>query len=328
MSIQESPAGDFVTLRCRYCGRNNRVLAARQASARCGGCKRPFDATRGTPQETGERRRLKGLSSLDYEHPIDRKALVALQNTRGLDLAVRKFNEYGLDRLMKVECVGSNLRVNRTNFPEIHATFREACRILDVAQPPMLYVEYADAINAFTAGVEQPLVCLSTAAVDGLTTEELLFLMGHELGHIKSSHVLYHQMARVLPYIGDAIGMVTINFGKLLTLGLESALLYWHRMSEYTADRAGLLCCQEVGPAITTLIKTAGLPQKHYEAIDIDDFLLQAREFEGDQQDVWGLIARTLSLRGKQHPWTVVRAAELTKWIDAGDYGKIVDRYG
>ena len=57
----------------------------------------------------------------------------------------------------------------------------------------------------FTAGVERPLILLYSGAVELLSTEELLFVIAHELGHVKSGHVLYYQIAEFLPLIDDAI---------------------------------------------------------------------------------------------------------------------------
>lgn len=64
--------------------------------------------------------------------------------------------------------------------------------------------------NAFAAGVEDPIIVINSGAIDLLTYEELLFIIGHEVGHIKSQHVLYSQMAQILPILGDIIGSATL----------------------------------------------------------------------------------------------------------------------
>jgi Zn-dependent protease with chaperone function len=100
-------------------------------------------------------------------------------------------------------------------------------------------------INAFTVGSENPIVVLNTKTVECLTEAELRFILGHEVGHIKSQHSLYHWIARfILPYIGDTLGKATFGIGKIFTAPLQLALLSWSRKSELTADRAGLLACQ------------------------------------------------------------------------------------
>src|SRR5262245_44725924 len=100
-----------------------------------------------------ERRKLPGLRPQAYEHPLDARTLNALQNTRGLDTLVRKCNEWGLERLLRVQLTGSHLRVNADTFPGIFDQVRAACDILDLPKVPDVYIASGGDINAFTAGV-------------------------------------------------------------------------------------------------------------------------------------------------------------------------------
>jgi Zn-dependent protease with chaperone function len=120
---------------------------------------------------------------------------------------------------------------------------------------------------------------LNAGLIDSMTPEELRFVVGHELGHIKSGHVLYYQIAMLLPVLAEVVGAATFGVGSLLSFPLEVALVRWQRMSELTADRAGLLACQDVDAATTALIKLAGLPLKFFDKVNTEDFLAQAREF-------------------------------------------------
>ncbi|MGH8727332.1 MAG: M48 family metalloprotease [Burkholderiales bacterium] len=272
-----------------------------------------------------ERRKLTGLRPQTYEHPLDTKALDALEGTPGLETLVRKCNEWGFERLLRVQLTGSNLRVTADNFPEIHAHLKSAAEILDLPHLPEIYIASGGDINAFTAGVEKTIVVLTSAAVDQLTDDELFFVIAHELGHIKSGHVLYYQMAEFIPVLGDIIGGLTLGIGGVVSTGLQVALLNWKRMSEFTADRAGLLATQDVNAAVSTMMKLAGLPQKSYGAINNEDFLAQAREFEGLDTDKLSWLAKGLSVMGQEHPWTVMRASEFLKWTDGGGYERVLN---
>lgn len=160
--------------------------------------------------------------------------------------------------------------------------------------------------------------------IDALTEEELRFVVGHELGHIKSGHVLYYQVAMLLPVIAEVVGVATLGIGSLLSFPLEVALIRWQRMSELTADRAGLLACQDVNAATMAMIKLAGLPLKFVDRVNTEDFLAQAREFESFDSDKLDWIAKILSGMGQTHPWTVMRASELLHWIDSTAYEKLL----
>tara|TARA_Y100000389_G_C17427162_1_gene500262 strand:- start:149 stop:1423 length:1275 start_codon:yes stop_codon:yes gene_type:complete len=266
-----------------------------------------------------------GLSYEEYQHSFDKKALEALQRTPGLETVVRKFNQYGLEKILKVNYTGSYIKVDKDNFPEVHRALLHVCEVLDQPQIPDLYI-MTDFINGFTIGVEKPMIVISSGSVGLLSYDELLFLLAHEVGHIKSQHVLYYQMAQVVPMMGDLLSSVTLGLGGLFSTGIQVALLNWQRKAEFTADRAGLLACQNVEAATTVMMKLAGAPPRFYGSLKAEDFKRQAKEFEGFDEDNLDKVAKTLSVMLSTHPWTVMRGSELYKWVEAGHYDNILNR--
>jgi Zn-dependent protease with chaperone function len=97
-------------------------------------------------------------------------------------------------------------------------------------------------------------------------------------------------------------------------------------MSEFSADRAGLLACQNPEAAIDTVIKMAGVPQKYFSSVSHEAFLEQAKEFEYLLSGAESVI-KNISVLDNTHPWTVLRAAELIKWIESGEYERILNRF-
>ena len=271
-----------------------------------------------------QRVQLSGLKPQSYEHPLDKRALDALQTTGGLETLVRKVNEWGLERMLTIQLTGSHLQVTEDSFPALFALARAAAATLDLPRLPRLYVAEVGTINAFTAGTSDPVIVVSSEAVELLEPDEMLFLLGHEMGHIKSGHVLYYQIAEYVPVIGSLIGGVTLGLGELAGAGLQIALLNWKRMSEFTADRAGLLACQDPTPALRLMMKIAGLPRSHYETANTEDFIAQARAFEALDADALNWIARRLAAMGESHPWAVLRAKQLLAWMDTGDYESVL----
>lgn len=261
---------------------------------------------------------LTGLRSSDYEHPFDRRALNALEGTPGFEYLMKKFWEYGIETMLTVQCTGSNLQVTKANFPKLYEVFEHACSTLDLPLKPRLYFQLAADINAYATGVENPIVVLSSETVDRMTDEELLFIIGHELGHIKSNHVLYQNMGQVIPILGSYVGQVTFGVGNMISLGLTLALQNWRRMAEFTADRAGLLACQSYESAASAMVKLAGLPLKHYDKNITADFMQQAKDFEELDYENLSKVAKVMATLTATHPWTVQRAAELHRFHNDG----------
>ena len=262
---------------------------------------------------------LKGLNHSEYEHPFDQKALNALTHTPGLETLGNFITKNTIEKINTDQYTGSNLKVTKENYPKIYEYLEYACLILDMETIPDLYIQWGYGINAFTVGSENPIIVLNSGLIDLCDDDEIMFIIGHECGHIKSNHMLYHMMAQVINIVIDSI-----PGGNLIAAPLQYALYYWNRMSEFTADRAGLLCCQNKEAAVRAFMKMAGMPIKEFEYMNYDSFIKQASEFKLLDYDSLNKVIKFISIADASHPWTVMRAAELLNWINAGEYSKYV----
>lgn len=278
--------------------------------------------------ENMERKKLLLLNPIEYEHNFDKRALKTLEGTPGLEKLVKKAHKHGIERKIRLSYTGSNIKVTPNNFPDIYDIFEEACANIFLRDLPELYMQWDYNVNAFAVGSQKPIIILNSGAVDLLSNDELLYLIGHEAGHVKSGHMLYHDMATVLPFLGDILGSVTLGIGSLVSSGVELALLYWRRMSELTADRAGLLACQDKNVAFSTLMKMGGVPQTYFDKMKPDDFVKQAEDFKDFNFSSMDKIGKTILISMSTHPWTVLRTSELIKWLSTGQYDEIIEKHG
>ncbi len=271
-----------------------------------------------------DKKKLSNLLSSEYEHPTDRKYLDNLNTNKAFEKIVKLFFEYGLERILTVQYTGSNIKVTEKNIPYLYNAVKTVCETLDVDIPPV-YVS-SGPLNACTIGANEPIVVISNACLSLLSYDELLFIIGHEIGHIKSQHVMYHTIGNILPYIAQMIGNVTLGIGEIALKGVVLLLYNWYRMSEYTADRAGLLACQNIDAAVSVMAKLSGFPPSCYDDLDNSDFLDQAVDFENIVDNgIYEKLVKLLSELKKSHPWTVLRAKELRSWYDVGEYDKIMN---
>lgn len=265
------------------------------------------------------RKPLYGLDHSEYEHPFDKQALVALEATPGLSAVGKFITKYTIEKLYTVQFTGSSLKVNSQNYPEIFEYLQYACHILDLPRLPELYVQWGYDINACTIGSENPIIVLNSGLFDLCDEDEKLFIIGHECGHIKSNHMLYHMMAQLINTIIDAV-----PGGNIFTSPLQFALYYWSRMSEFTADRAGLLCCQNMKAVARAFIKMSGLPISQYKHIDPKTFIEQAREFQQMDYESLNKVAKFITILQADHPWTVMRTSQLIDWVNTGEVKRIM----
>lgn len=265
------------------------------------------------------KKNLTGLEHSNYEHPFDRKALNTLEHTPGLKLVGDFINRHVYERIYTIEYTGSNLKMTKESYPKVYEYLEYACKILDIKQIPDLYSQWSYNINAFTVGSEHPIIVLNSGVLDLCDDDEIMFIIGHECGHIKSNHMLYHMMAQIINGIIDQI-----PFGNIAAAPLQFALYYWDRMSEFTADRAGLLCCQNKDAAIRSFMKMSGMPQSQFCNMNTDAFIRQAADFKELDYEALNRAVKFISIMDESHPWSVMRAAELLKWMKEGEYDKII----
>lgn len=271
-------------------------------------------------------RRIKDLDASEFQHPSDVAATEALKKVPGLDRAIAKIMEYGLERLYYLDNVASNVRVTDKMFGRMHRHLTWGCQILELDEPE-LYVTVDPVPNAWTYGHTNPFIVLTSGLVDMLDEEEQFFVIAHELGHIKAGHVLYTLVAKNIAALVALLGQATLGIGSLLGQGLVFALLEWYRKAELTADRAGLLCVQDLDPAIRTFMKMSGGAKSLYADMDRDEFLRQIREYEDADRSDLNKAYKLLLTIGRSHPYSILRAKELDLF-HLGGYRDILGQRG
>ncbi|MBF2066877.1 MAG: M48 family metallopeptidase [Calothrix sp. C42_A2020_038] len=271
-----------------------------------------------------DRKKFPSLKTEVYQHPFDRKALASLERTPVLPTLLKKVNEYGIDKLLLLQIIGGDFKVTSRNFPVLYNALVETCSILDITVPELYLFRGTGHIEARTVGVEKPVIGVNLETMEWLSPNELMFIFGYEVARIKGKYLAYQQIANVMPALKNIIGATTFGMGGLAANGLEIALYNWMIMSRFSADRAGLLACQDIDVAITTLMKIGGLPAEYLNEDTINDFVTQARAFELDKLDNLSKIAKTFSFMEHHFPWTVMRASELLKWAESGTYQNLL----
>jgi Zn-dependent protease with chaperone function len=308
-------------VRCRYCGQRNAVKADyKNNSANCGRCKLPLS--------NAHHKKFADLSKHEYIHPADSKALAALKAIPGIDSALKRLLTVTGESAIRVMFMASAVKVSPKQCPDLHAKLQIACTTLGVEMPD-LYIQQNPLVNAFTGGVEKPVIVLHSALIERLNDEETLAVIAHEVGHIHAEHVLYLTAARLMEALANLSvarlipGSEIIKF--IVSAGISSALLAWARRAELSCDRAALLVVQDPHVIGRTMMKLAG--GTFASKIDYEEFLEQGREFQKNYDEkgldkFWADIINA----GLSHPFPIWRVSQIIQWVDDGQYQELMKK--
>jgi Zn-dependent protease with chaperone function len=273
-----------------------------------------------TTTPTRSRATLTGISSRAWEHPADRGALVALRKLKGFDTVLKAINSLFNERASRLLFLGSMVRADDRQFAGLSRLLAEVGRTLDVAELPELYVDNNPFTNAKCVGMDKPIIIVNSSLLDLLDEEEMRFLIAHELGHALSGHAVYRTLLDRLTRLTGLLNSVPV--GGLGARMIRAGLFEWQRKSELSADRAGLLATQDPATAFRVHMKLA-CGSGDLSELDQTSFFAQGQEYL-DSVDLRDSVLKLLLIEEQSHPFAVVRAAELRRWVDAGDYTQIL----
>ncbi|HKE89834.1 MAG TPA: M48 family metallopeptidase [Gemmatimonadales bacterium] len=275
------------------------------------------DATSGLPAAR-PRKILTQIAPVSWEHPADRAALQSLRAVPGFDELLKKIYGFLGERGVRLLFQADAVRVGPTQFPRVNQLYTDVLTTMDWSERPELFVSQTPFANAGAFGMDKPFIVINSGALKLLDDDELRDVLGHELGHVMSGHALYHTLLVLL---------LNVSFSALpflagiAILPIQLALMEWYRKSELSADRAGLIACQDPTASLRVNLKFAG--GGDMTQMDLNAFLVQAKEYE----ESGGAIDRIFKILGvlmRTHPFNTVRAAELQRWIEGGDYDRIL----
>jgi Zn-dependent protease with chaperone function len=265
------------------------------------------------------RKVLTQIASVSWEHPADRAALQSLRAVPGFDMVVKKIYGFIGERGIRLLFQADAVRVGPKQFPRLNELYTDVLTTLDWDPRPDLFVSQTPFVNAGAYGMDKPFIVINSGALKLLDDDEMRTLLGHELGHVMSGHALY--VTILILILNFSFSTLPFLAGIAL-LPIRIALLEWFRKSELSSDRAGLLAAQDANAAMRMYLKMAG--GGDMKQMDLNAFLEQAKEYEesGGPLDRIFQILNTLE---RTHPFNTLRAAELQRWIEGGQYERILN---
>jgi len=194
----------------------------------------------------------------------------------------------------------SGLEVTRATVPELAKVIDRTRDALHLETEPEVFVVNNPEANAFApafASDRRPIVVLNSGLVRLLTSNELVFAIGHELGHLGMRHG--HRLLEAEP---------RSEFEALQTRSLL-------RYAEVSADRIALIASRSVFVAAQVMVKLAsGLPSESI-GLDVDAFVRQVERDPDETSREWELQVSHPSLPLRL--WALLRFSHSLEYASA-----------
>ena len=161
--------------------------------------------------------------------------------------------------------LATSVRLSRGMAPGVHKMADECIEKLGMDIPLELYAYSSPQFNAACFKPEEGrlFVMFSSSLLEVFASNELLFVMGHELGH----HVYQHH--------DIPIGYI-LRGKQSPPADLALNLFAWSRYAEVSADRAGAYCARDFPSVAKALFKLAsGIVCENVVQFNLDEFLHQ-----------------------------------------------------
>ena len=155
------------------------------------------------------------------------------------------------------------IRTSGNNFKNIFKLAKIAAYRLRLTLPEV-YITEDPQYNAYTMGFyKYGFIVINSSMIRDFKPNELLFVIGHEMGHMKKFHTTWLNLMHPAK-----IGSASFLFAPIMQIIFN----VWSVKAEFTADQAGLIASKNINSATISLLKLAGGPEVEKE-VDIQKII-------------------------------------------------------
>jgi Zn-dependent protease with chaperone function len=204
------------------------------------------------------------------------------------------------------ELLSQGQQVTSQNAPELIPLIQTSSTRLQV-EALNIFIIPSNSLNAYTFGMDSPkAIVLYSALFKILDPDEIQFVLGHEMGHVKLGHTWLNTLVGGMAGIPSSLGAAAI---------MELAFRWWNRACEFSADRAGILACGNPNKAISALVKLEAGPAARSQA----GIQAAVQHIETEDDDILHNFEELLA----SHPMIAKRISEIRDYSNTQAYHRL-----
>ena len=187
--------------------------------------------------------------AIELERQIGEQIYNALQGTV-VEEVLKKIRMSGSDTYWRSNMEGHSLKVDKELLPDFHRLCHDVKAKLNFEEPVDFYITGDSTVNAFSVAAEEEgephIVNINSALFDLMTTDELKFVIGHELGHLINKGTA---LARLIRFVFPPEANVPVS--------LQYKIRLHDQLAELVADRYGYIATENLDVCVTAFFKLA-----------------------------------------------------------------------
>ena len=293
----------------------------------------------------------KKLEAEDFQLPQDKELLTKFDSIKIPALMRRMLKteeEYIVSWLRKhtadvqdyeltIKMMRQGVLVTEKQFAWVKSEVAACAAILHMSPSPAVFIVGKGGMKADAVNFKTPFIILPSELIDKSNPKSLRFAIGRQMGHIKCDHVFYKTLTSEasgsLELVLGKWGQELLNsfFGKISDL----ALVDWILAHEISADRAGLIACQDLAVAQRALLNFKLAISFKGIKLNVKDYLEQARIVQEKQARILedlpksvrngvGRWQRSERLES-EHPFILQRIKALQEYAESEAYQKLFE---
>ncbi len=293
----------------------------------------------------------KKLEAEDFQLPQDKELLTKFDSIKIPALMRRMLKtdeEYIVPWLRKhiadvqdyeltIKMMRQGVLVTEQQFAWVKSEVDACAAILHMSPPPAVFIVGKGGMKADAVNFKTPFIILPSELIDKSSPKSLRFAIGRQMGHIKCDHVFYKVLTSGTT---GSLGFVLGKWGQeLLNSFFEKisdlALVDWILAHEMSADRAGLIACQDLVVAQRALLNFKLAISFKGIKLNVEDYLEQARIVQEKRARILedlpksvrngvGRWQRSERLES-EHPFILQRIKALQAYAESEAYQKLFE---
>ncbi len=264
------------------------------------------------------------LVAAEFEHPAMQQVNQTLRQSIILNQAAETISAK-VGKPWYESCFNS-VQVTDKQYAKLAELAAIAARRVGFTHVPPVYIEADRGYQSNTYGSEaDAFVNIGMFLPKLLADRELLFILGHEFGHLLCRHALWTTVSMFLcgqsrsNLMSEGLLALLSNPLKIVESGVESVIMNWMRVADLSADRAALLVCGDITVARRTLFLLYFKSRRELEEVDVEAW---ARQQESQDTS----MAEVSQLMTSATPYLGLRLRALGEFYASPQYARMRDK--